>query len=427
MKRKIGFLLLLCALMLLMLCGTALAEGFYLDEQATIAGMNYLPWARGYEPTSDSQNVTVCLPIRSEAAVGKIRAELTVDDESVSPLRGTGVSAEFLPDQKGLYAVKLTAPLLSGRINGDYAATVHVTGQDADGQALDMDFPVVLRVRDGQSAILQPPQLNNVSSGLCAGEDGVLTATLTNTDPHAEMTDILLTVSDSSGEVLPSLTDTLRVGALMPGESIEISYPLSVASSARVADHLLTVTVRYQALGAAQSWTETLTVPVTQEIRLERGALTSTASVVQGDQAAVTLPLMNMGRGTVNNVLATLSVPGLCESQSVLVGSIAPGETATARLNFTAKSEPGTYSGTLLISCEDAWGNGDQQELAISFDVEAPVVSYESSSPSDDAPAAQSSLLVWILAGACACLFIALLLTASLLVRKIHRLEEDKL
>ena len=69
------FRLLLILMALLALCSRALAEsGFTLDENATIAGMNYLPWTRGYEPTSDGETMTVCLPLRSDTAIGKITA-----------------------------------------------------------------------------------------------------------------------------------------------------------------------------------------------------------------------------------------------------------------------------------------------------------------------------------------------------------------
>mgnify|MGYP004487539413 CR=1 FL=1 len=57
MKKRFR-LLLTTLIILLALCSHALAEGgFTLDESATIAGMNYLPWARGYEPTSDGETM----------------------------------------------------------------------------------------------------------------------------------------------------------------------------------------------------------------------------------------------------------------------------------------------------------------------------------------------------------------------------------
>lgn len=414
-------------IMALGLNSSAQGGDFTLDEEATIAGMNYLPWARGYEPTSDGENVIVCLPLRSERAAGKIKAVLRVDEASVSPIRGEEVSVEVLPDAKGLYAVKLTARLLSGRVNGDYAATVHVTGQDAQGAALSGDFPMVLRLRDGKTSD-QPmrPALENVSAHLRVGEAGTLEGRLVNSDAYAEMRDILLSVRDAGGEVLPGGTDKMRLGDLMPGKGLDFAYPVTVSAKAQVAAHPLTFSLSWTALGEEKSWEETITLPVTQEMRLEWGALQTNDSVVQGDQATVTLPLMNMGRGEVYNVLATLSLSGVCERQSVLVGTIAPGESGTARLSFAAKAEPGRYEGTLCVACEDAWGNETSREEAIALQIEAPVLK-EAASQSSETPEVSGNRLVWILGGVCALMALVMILGAALLIKKIHRLEEERL
>ena len=428
MKKRFSLLLILLAV--LALCAPALAEGgFTLDENATIAGMNYLPWARGYEPTSDGETMTVCLPLRSDSAAGKITAALTVDDETVSPLRGDGAKIDVLPDQNGLYAVRLSARLLSGRINGDYAATVRVTGKSADGADVTADFPVVLRVRDGKpGGAAMRPALENVSADLRVGENGALTAALVNTAPYAEMRDILLTVSDESGDILSAGSDSLRLGSLMPGERAQVFYPLSVQPDAAVKAHTLNLTLTWTALGAEMSWTEKRTLAVTQEIRLERGALQAAASVVAGDTAVLTLPLMNMGRGDVRNVLATLTLPGLCERQSVLVGTIASGESAQARLSFAADGEAGTYTGVFSVTGEDVWGNESGFELPVTLSVETrPVKSAEETASDDAAAGKKLSPLVWGLGGACALLLLALIVTSALLARKIHRLEEDRL
>ena len=428
MKKRFSLLLILLAV--LALCAPALAEGgFTLDENATIAGMNYLPWARGYEPTSDGETMTVCLPLRSDSAAGKITATLTVDDETVSPLRGDGAKIDVLPDQNGLYAVRLSARLLSGRINGDYAAAVRVTGKGADGADVTADFPVVLRVRDGKpGGAAMRPALENVSADLRVGENGALTATLVNTDPYAEMRDILLTVSDESGDILSAGSDSLRLGSLMPGERAQVFYPLSVQPDAAVKAHTLNLTLTWTALGADMSWTEKRTLAVTQEIRLERGALQGAASVVAGDTAVLTLPLMNMGCGDVRNVLATLTLPGLCERQSVLVGTIASGESAQARLSFAADGEAGTYTGVFSVTGEDVWGNESGFELPVTLSVETrPVKSAEETASDDAAAGKKLSPLVWGLGGACALLLLALIVTSALLARKIHRLEEDRL
>ena len=137
---------------------------------------------------------------------------------------------------------------------------------------------------------------------------------------------------------------------------------------------------------------------------------------------------MNMGRGELRNVLATLTLPGLCERQSVLVGTIASGESAQARLSFAADGEAGTYTGVLRVTGEDVWGNESGFELPIELAVEPkPVKSAEDTASGGAGEEKMLSPLVWGLGGGCALLLAALIVTSALLVRKIHRLEEDRL
>ena len=192
--------------------------------------------------------------------------------------------------------------------------------------------------------------------------------------------------------------------------------------------HRLTLTLTWMALGGEMSWTETYALPVTQEIRLEHGALQGAASVVSGDTAAYTLPLLNLGRGELRNVLATLTLPGQCERQSVLVGVIEPGGTGQARLSFATSGDAGTYSGVLSVTCEDAWGNESGYELPVTLAVEPrPVKSTEGTNAGAAAEEKKISPLIWGLGGGCALLLAALIVISALLVRKIHRMEEDRL
>ena len=83
-------------------------------------------------------------------------------------------------------------------------------------------------------------------------------------------------------------------------------------------------------------WKETFTVPVTQAIRLEQGGV-QLPTAIAGELSNMTLPLMNMGKGELRNVLVKLEIDGVLDAQSVLVGTVAAGETKQAKLIFTPK------------------------------------------------------------------------------------------
>ena len=84
---------------------------------------------------------------------------------------------------------------------GSWDAIYEVLEKDGDGNALRAEYPTVIRIRDGKSDAVRPG-LSAVSASLTVGEDGALRALVTNTSRYAEMTDIILTVTDAGGDVL---------------------------------------------------------------------------------------------------------------------------------------------------------------------------------------------------------------------------------
>ena len=293
---------------------------------------------------------------------------------------------------------------------------------------MTMEIPVVIRIRNGRDETGVYPAIENVSGALNVGEEGTIAARITNTSRYSEMTDVLLTVTDKSGDILPEGSDILRIRDLMPGEALQIEYPVLVKPTAGVALHEMEFHLTYTAAGAKGEWTETFTLPVTQNIRMEQGGIQMAQSVVQGDLATLTLPLMNMGKGELNNVMATLTLPGITDQQSVLVGTIGPGETKQAKISFTpGKGVLGEVAGEVLVSCEDAWGNSTSFTLPASITVEEPAPVVQPAVSIAEEAQEKNPYILYILAGACAALAMALILQGAILRRKIHRLEEERL
>ena len=151
------------------------------------------------------------------------------------------------------------------------------------------------------------------------------------------------------------------------------------------------------------------------------------SSVVAGDSVTLSLPLMNMGRGSVVNVLATVSLPGIADRQSVLVGSIAPGETRQAQITLTpGKNVSGDFSGVLTVTAADEDGNPASLSLPVSLTVEKPPAAEKAPDAAQESPE-EAPLLPLLLGAGCSALLIALVLQGALLRRKIRRLEEAQL
>ncbi|MCH5286536.1 MAG: hypothetical protein J1E43_03870 [Christensenellaceae bacterium] len=421
------FIMLLSLIALFLTPIFALAEqDFTLDETSLLNGMSR-SWAQGYEPVSSNGVMTLHFPLASGKCDGRVTVTLRMKDETVSPFKGS-MTAQYQRSD-GLYRAALRLELRSDRVSGDYAAELVVTGQDAEGKALSGSFPLVIRIRDG----LMPeenahPQLEDLTASLIVGADGTLTAKLTNPSRYAAMTGLLLSINDPTGDVLPASTDKLPLPDLLPGESTDIEVPLTVTPSASVSLHQLQLTLVWTSLSQPGLWTEAFTLPVTQTIRLEQGGVTMPSSILQGNQATVSLPLMNMGRGDLRNVLATLVLPGITEGQSVLVGAIAAGESRDAKIIFTpGKTVLGEVSGEVRVTYEDLWGNAESFSLPVSLTVEEPAPAPAVVTLTQEIEKRLPDWLLPALGGACGLLLLALILQGSLLRRKIRRLEEDKL
>lgn len=423
------FLAVLLTVLFLVPIFSAQAEdsSFTIDQDRILNGMNR-SWLQGYEPSVSQNKWTLVLPVLSDEAYGFIQTELIMADETLSPFKPQTMSVKTQRSESGIYAVRLPLELYADRNNGDYACTIRITGKTKASDALSMEIPYTVRIRDGQpSREVMRIQITDVITDLKVGEDGSVTATFTNPCKTVTFEQPVLRVSDSSREIIPQGVDVLYLDDLNPGESRTVTFPMTVKPSAAVSHHILDFNLNWYSFGQNITQTESYTVPVTQEMRLENGGLKMADSVIAGDSLTITLPLMNMGRADLINVLATVSLPGVTDKQSVLVGTITPGETRNAQITITpGKHVVGDFIGTLTVEATDHDGNPTSFSLPLSLSVDAPVIA----AVTDTTVAKEKKAppyLTYGLAGGCGVLLSICIVQGIVLRRKIRKLEEDRL
>ena len=400
---------------------------FLIDEDRVLNSMNR-SWMQGYEPSIAQNRLTLVLPILSEEASGYIQTEIIMADAALSPFKPQTMSVKTQRSESGIYAVRLSLELYADRTNGDYACTIRITGKTKSGESLSMEMPYTIRIRDGQpSREVMRVQITDVVTDLKVGEDGSVTATLTNPCKTVTFEQPVIRISDSSREVIPQGADVLYLDDLKPGEIRTVTFPMSVKPSAAVSHHILDFNLNWYSFGQNITQTESYTVPVTQEMRLENGGLKMADSVIAGDSLTITLPLMNMGRADLINVLAAVSLPGVTDKQSVLVGTITPGETRNAQITLTPeKHVVGEFAGTITVEATDHDGNPTSFSLPLSLSVDAPVidtvVDTTIAKEKEEPP-----YLTYGLTGGCGVLLLICIVQGIVLRRKIRKLEEDRL
>ena len=421
MKRLICVLSTL--LLVLLLCMTSFAAEFELDQYSTIDGMN-CSWYQGYEPIISYNTMAIHLPIRTSGYTGDITVSIALDDPNVFLLTGEP-KAVTVSQKDGIYPVKLTLALERYRRNGDYPVTITIKGTKDTAKEIVETIPYVIRIRDGHgSHETMEPVITDVAGSLDVGTTGTLNLTISNPTTTQSITAGEITVTDSSGEILMSGSNRVRINEIFPGKSERVTIPVIVSGNASIRQHALEVKFHYKVLGETAEWIETFMVSVTQTIRLEQGGI-QLPTAIAGEMGNMSLPLMNMGKGELQNVLVKLEAEGVLDTQSVLVGTMAPGETKQAKLTFVPKlTSVGTYSGTVTITCEDAYSNAFSQLLDVSLTVDEPIPEEEILREKEENSTPKSSVILMIL---CGVLLLAFILQRVILTKKIHKMEEERL
>ena len=413
----------LTMLLVLSMSVTALAAEFEIDQNTKIDGMSRT-WYQGYAPSISYHKMSLCLPIRAESCVGDITVSLALDDPNVFVLSGEPKDVTVSP-KNGIYPVKLVLPLEQYRRNGDYPATITIKGIDGNGKEIVETMPYIIRIRDGYgSHETMEPVITDVVAELDVGTDGSVSMTITNSTTTQSIMDGEITVTDSAGEILMTGSNRFSVPEILPGKSEVVTIPMTVKGNATISQHTLEVKLSYSCLGKSAEWKESFTVPVTQAIRLEQGGV-QLPTAIAGELGDMTLPLMNMGKGELRNVLVKLEADGVLNAQSVLVGTMAAGETKQAKLTYTPSLDSvGTHSGTVTITCEDAYGNTFSQTLEVTLTVDEPIPEEELEPVEEKEKMSTGTIVLIIL---CVAMAAGLVIQGAILTKKIHTLEEERL
>ena len=385
------------------------------DQYAAITGMGK-SWYQGYEPTVKNNTMTIYLPLKTELD-GPVTVSIALADPHVYLLAAQPKSVT-VHEKDGIYPVKLSLSLQKDRRNGDYPAIITIkSGEQTE------TLPYTIRIRDGRgSHEVLSPVISDVNGNLDVGTEGSLMLTITNPTSTLSMTGGILTVTDPTGEVLMTGSDRFPVPEVLPGESITVSVPMTVLGNAAIRVHTLNLKLSYEVCGNENTWEEAFTVPVTQAIRLEHGNV-QIPPALAGELGTLTMPLMNLGKGELRNILVKLETSA-ANVQSILVGSIAQGETKQAQLTFTPFSDAiGTHSGTVTLSCEDAYGNTFTETMEVTLTVDEPLPEVGEAA----APVAKSDPGKIILIALCILMAAGLIAQHMILTGKIHKLEEERL
>lgn len=205
---------------------------------------------------------------------------------------------------------------------------------------------------------------------LMAGEDGTVWVTLRNTQEKQLVYNLECCLDGGEG-IVPQ-NPSVYVDTLDGGESREVALPVKVLPSAQPGWVQTDLILSYEnGAGAVQTAQYTLWLEVTQPVRLEHSQAILPDKAFAGSVLAFSMDLMNMGKGTLSNVLLTFDFPFLPARQSVLVGEILPGDTKIGATNLLVGPDVlGETEGIVTLTYEEVSGIIHREEIPLSVQIE---------------------------------------------------------
>ncbi len=369
-------------------------------------------YQNGYIPTVKDGKAIVVLPLvaSGDIAGGKITATPSLGD-ATSPFvhrnyrKTVKIEDNAVAKDKTIasYLVRFDLPLTEDRNNGVYPVTIDVSGQAADGSAVQDAFTTYVTITDGadpnavapteapETPVSQPKVIvSHYSvnpSPAEAGEPFSATITLKNTSDTQSVQNMAVTVScDSPNIVLQNDSNVIYVSKLKKGETTDIEVRYETDLDTPAGRYNITLTMEYDNSDAVTlAGAGTVPVTVSQPLRVVMEVPQIPESANAGDTMPLEFQVMNMGRSPVYNVRVALNAPGLIPSETAFIGNMEAGTAMPGQMDvfvgtknmtegYEGDDKYGNTSGTITLIYEDAQGQEYTEETAFSMTIEEPVI-----------------------------------------------------
>ncbi|GGL60869.1 COG1361 S-layer family protein [Halocalculus aciditolerans] len=278
----------------------------------------------------------VSLTLRNVGSAAANASHVAVQSTSSAFAVGTsGSVSQFTGDwQPGENRTVVVSASAAGTANpAPYTFRSAVTYENEDGQTREAD-PAIVGVAP------QPEQtfdVSNVQSELRVGEDGNVTARVTNAGPRAA-DHVVVHVAASADGVVPKSSE-YAVGSLDAGAATTVDFPIQVSSAAESGPHQLDFSVTYQ--NPEGDTRESDSLPAEVPISGERDAFLvqpQDVNVTAGGSAEITLEVTNNMDEPVSNVNAKIftNSPLSANDDTAFTTALDPDESTTMTFDVGA-------------------------------------------------------------------------------------------
>lgn len=202
--------------------------------------------------------------------------------------------------------------------------------------------------------------LSNASSNLRVGEEGTLTATLTNQGPNTAR-DVVISLQEPTTGIELDRSE-FALGTLQPGTSETIRFPITVADTADTGPYQFTHHVQYQNNDGTEQTSDPLNARIDIAEQRDTFAVAGVNSSLQvGSTGLVEVELTNNDESTLRNINAKAFVddPLSASSDEAYISSIESGKTATISFEMSVAGDVPARTHPLELDFQYQQPDGD--------------------------------------------------------------------
>lgn len=393
--------------------------GFVIDNQNVYKGMEK-SYSRGYVPKIGNDNAVLVLPLQAKHKISgnQITAALKFGEGENLPFVHKNYEKEVKlkyykagkqGKKVGRYLVSFNLKLKKDRYNGSYPVIVTVSGQDESGNEISQEFTVYVTITDGKKAgeagDAQEGEEDTVAKfapkvmidsyqfsrkKILCGEKFTAKITLHNTSNSEPVKNMMVSVTPGENVELLGRTGSSYVQELAAGGSCDLSFRFRVNASAPRGQYSIGVTMDYaDAKGGTHTAEGAMKVSAEQSVQIQIPPVSMAKTIQLGETVELQTQVMNLGKGKLYNVRATLEAEGLTPSGAAFIGDVEAGTSMSGSMEVTAEGLTGTNlygttQGKITFYYADEAGNEMTQEQTFETDILSPLSGENEVEPEED-------------------------------------------
>ncbi len=393
--------------------------GFVIDNQNVYKGMEK-SYSRGYVPKIGNDNAVLVLPLQAKHKISEnqITAALKFGEGENLPFVHKNYEKEVKlkyykvgkqGNKVGRYLVSFNLKLKKDRYNGSYPVIVTVSAQDEAGNEISQEFTVYVTITDGKKAgeagDAQEGEEDTVAKfapkvmidsyqfsrkKILCGEKFTAKITLHNTSNSEPVKNMMVSVTPGENVELLGRTGSSYVQELAAGGSCDLSFRFRVNASAPRGQYSIGVTMDYaDAKGGTHTAEGAMKVSAEQSVQIQIPPVSMAKTIQLGETVELQTQVMNLGKGKLYNVRATLEADGLTPSGAAFIGDVEAGTSMSGSMEVTAEGLTGTNlygttQGKITFYYADEAGNEMTQEQTFETDILSPLSGENEAEPEED-------------------------------------------